>query len=401
MISKLRLVNFLSYKDVTIEFNEFNVILGSNASGKSNLIKALTTIRNLILGGFTSLDDFDSFMEGIFSKNAPENESLIFEITIENPINFVGNNSEKICFNKHYYYLELKYSEGVVKETYFALLKGQIQPYKILERDRNQTRFSNGFDLNNSLNSNLDQNSIDNLRYQPIAGKGFSPLLLMLNQAFVNYFLSYNLLSQHIISPSVSRNQKFLQTTGNNLAGVIQYYKEHIPGVIDSINEILRRNIPNFLEVDTRTLNINKNYFFVIKESDDKYYSLNELSEGTDLFVGLVTAMVTTQFLDVPKGFKGILMIEEPEKNLHPQLMEEIISIAKSLTDKFQVLFTTHSTDIVAQLEPSDLILIDKTVNGTRIKKVKETKELKQFLNEFSLDQLWLSNDLDGGTING
>ena len=128
---------------------------------------------------------------------------------------------------------------------------------------------------------------------------------------------------------------------------------------------------------------------------------LNELSEGTDVFVAMITAMVTSQYIEMPDNYKGIMIIEEPEKNLHPQLMEELVSLAKSLTNKFQVIITTHSSDIVNHLKPEDLILLDKNENGTRVKKVTQTKEVKKYLEEFSLDQIWLNNDLNGGTING
>ena len=224
---------------------------------------------------------------------------------------------------------------------------------------------------------------------------------MMLIQSFCDFLCMYNFNPNHIVNPFISRNQKVVNVTGSNLAGVLQYYKDNKPEVIDSINEILKRNIPNFISVDTKPLGISRNYLFFVNEADGKEYMLNELSEGTDVFVAMITAMVTSQYIEMPDNYKGIMIIEEPEKNLHPQLMEELVSLAKSLTNKFQVIITTHSSDIVNHLKPEDLILLDKNENGTRVKKVTQTKEVKKYLEEFSLDQIWLNNDLNGGTING
>jgi len=404
MIKKLRLKNFLSYKDATIDFTDFNVIVGANASGKSNLTKALITLKNLITGGFNSLEEFDGFLETIFCKSSPETESLLIEAVIENPIEVkLSNNGGKVIFEKHYYTIELKYGAGIIKEKYHVLVKDRKEPFKILDRNEKKASFNTIYteQYSKSLNESLDEATFKRLQFQPIAGKGLSNVLMLLIPAYTDSFLTYSLVSSQIVSPSGTRNQRVLNTDGRNLAGVLEYYKTHDKQVLESINEIISRCIPNIEFIDTKPLGLSNNYFFTVREKDGKDYVLNELSEGTDLFIGLITAMVTTQFIKFPKGVKGILIIEEPEKNLHPQLMEEIVSVAKSLTDKFQVIITTHSTDLVGHLKHEDLILIDKNGNGTQLHRVKNTNELQSFLEEFSLDQVWMNNDLGGGTVYG
>ena len=404
MITRLKLKNFLSYKDATINFNDFNIIIGANASGKTNITKSLIILRDLINGGHQSLEDFDAFMEGVFNKNASETETMLIEIVISNKLSLPLNNGTTLKTEEHHYKVEFAFGRGIVAESYWIKIKDKVKPFKILERNEEKASFTNDYDANFSkmLATPLDPQLFILLKYQTLAGKAFSGgFLSLIRQVYCDMFLTYSLQSNQLIIPFVSRNQKILSTSGNNLSGVLAYYKEHNPIVIESINEILRRNIPNFAEVDTKPYGISKSFYFTVKEKDNKEYVLNELSEGTDLFIALITAMVTTQFLPINKGFKGILIIEEPEKNLHPQLMEEIVSVAKSLTDKFQVIITTHSTDMVSHLDVEDLILLDKTKEGTRAKRITKTNELKTFLEEFSLDQIWMNNDLGGGTING
>jgi len=403
MIKKLRLKNFLSYKDVSIDFNDFNVIVGANASGKTNLTKALLVLRDLIIGGHQSLEDFDGFMESVFNKNSNEEETLVIDIVLTTNLDIDLTNGEKIVAEEHHYTIEMAFGKGVVNENYWIKLKGNLKPFKILVRDEKTAKYTHEYnpDYSKCLALEIDTKSFELLRFQPMAGKALSGFLPLLQKAYCEYFLTYSLVSNQLIRPFFSRNQKMLAPNGQNLSGVLQFYKEHNPVVLDSINEVLRRNIPHFEFVDTKALGISKNYYFTVRETDGKDYVLNELSEGTDLFVGLVTAMVTSQYLELDKGQKGILIIEEPEKNLHPQLMEEIVALAKSLTDKFQVIITTHSTDLVAHLDVEDIILLDKNEAGTRLQRIKRTEQLEAYLEEFSLDQIWLNNDLGGGTVNG
>ena len=39
--SKIRIANFKSFADQTVELNAFNLLVGANASGKSNFVQAL------------------------------------------------------------------------------------------------------------------------------------------------------------------------------------------------------------------------------------------------------------------------------------------------------------------------------------------------------------------------
>ena len=402
MIKKLHLKNFLSYKDVSIDFNDFNVIVGANASGKSNLIKALSAIRNLMLGGFQTLDDFDAFMEAIFNKNVSDTENLIIEMELGDELEIpLHPTNEKIVVEEQHYSLELALGKGVVSEKFWLKLKGKSTPFKVLDRSKDKVKYTFDYkpDFSSCLKMELAPDFLNLVKYQPLAGKSYSGFLILPIQSFCEYFFAYFLSSEKLISPFSSRNQTLLTFDGQNLAGVLEYYKKHNKQVIEDINQILRRNIPNFEYIDTKSMGIGT-YYFIVHEKDGKDYGLKELSDGTDLLIGLVTAMVTIQYLNIKKGQKGILIIEEPEKNLHPQLMEEIVALAKSLTDKFQVIITTHSTDLVSHLDLEDIILLDKNKDGTRLQRIKRTDQLNAYLGEFSLDQIWLNNDLGGGTIN-
>ena len=77
IIEKIRIKNFRSIVDETIELNEFNCFVGRNDSGKSNVLKAL----NLFFNNYTEFNSSFDFDKD-FSKYAKVGEHSAKEIEI-------------------------------------------------------------------------------------------------------------------------------------------------------------------------------------------------------------------------------------------------------------------------------------------------------------------------------
>ena len=48
-ITKISAKNFKSFKELNIDFSKFTVIVGANASGKSNFVRALKFIKDIMV----------------------------------------------------------------------------------------------------------------------------------------------------------------------------------------------------------------------------------------------------------------------------------------------------------------------------------------------------------------
>lgn len=46
-IKRIHVKNFKSFKDLEVEFGKFNVLIGANASGKSNFIQMFQFLRDI------------------------------------------------------------------------------------------------------------------------------------------------------------------------------------------------------------------------------------------------------------------------------------------------------------------------------------------------------------------
>lgn len=69
-------------------------------------------------------------------------------------------------------------------------------------------------------------------------------------------------------------------------------------------------------------------------------------------------------------GTSIVLGIEEPEMNLHPQAQKRFIqSLKNSIEDghnEVQILFTTHSTVLIDELHPEQILLVKRVVDSSR-----------------------------------
>lgn len=71
-----------------------------------------------------------------------------------------------------------------------------------------------------------------------------------------------------------------------------------------------------------------------------------------------------------PEQFHVLVLIEEPEAHLHPQLQYGLIRYLRELANErndIQVIVTTHSADLAASCEPEDVVLVRKNGDGVPI----------------------------------
>ncbi len=72
-------------------------------------------------------------------------------------------------------------------------------------------------------------------------------------------------------------------------------------------------------------------------------------------------------------GGSTILIIDEPEVYLHPDVQRQLVGILRDAEP--DVLIASHSTEIIGESDPSEILLVDKTKNSaTRLKDVNQVQ---------------------------
>jgi predicted ATPase len=92
-----------------------------------------------------------------------------------------------------------------------------------------------------------------------------------------------------------------------------------------------------------------------------------------------------------------LVVIEEPELGLHPDLMPKIADLLVDASSRCQLVVTTHSDVLVDALSerPESVVVCEKHDGHTVMRRL-DGSELVSWLEKYRLGQLWNSGELGG-----
>ena len=92
-----------------------------------------------------------------------------------------------------------------------------------------------------------------------------------------------------------------------------------------------------------------------------------------------------------------LVVIEEPELGLHPDLMPKIADLLVDASSRCQLVVTTHSDVLVDALSerPESVVVCEKHDGHTVMRRL-DGSELVNWLKKYRLGQLWNSGELGG-----
>ena len=125
-----------------------------------------------------------------------------------------------------------------------------------------------------------------------------------------------------------------------------------------------------------------------IPTEESVYRNLFENSLGYNNLIYLATILAEFEGLKENYSSPRILLIEELEAHLHPQIQIKVLKYLKEQAEKndIQVIITTHSTTIASATPIEDIISFNMTKNGikiTSLRKCIKDKQAKQFINRW------------------
>lgn len=336
MIKSIRLQNWKSFADATLPVQPLTVLVGTNASGKSNLFEAFSLLKRLV-GGFTLPKAFN--VEHASFKIRGGDAWAIRKGQVQASISVLlqhpENKSSKLSYQLEFGLDKLERLRLVAEEFSLQDNSGNLL----------KTIFSAEWPLRKTEN---EQDENDDRCYLPAAdllygdnsddGQLFDYVLKQLNGVS---FLAPDPDAMR----SYAKIEGTLDVDASNVAGVlVRKFSENGNDIIDRLNQFVRI-LPDFdLEkiYAEAIMPLKKDAMLYGLErtgNDGREYVVDAgtMSDGTLHFIGIMTALLT-----VPKG--SLLIMEEINQGLHPSRAKDLIEIIKKIITerKIDVMFSTH-----------------------------------------------------------
>lgn len=368
-IEKLELENVLSFgPKFELELGPLNVLIGANASGKSNLIDVIGLTKSFAYDS-ESGQDYRAYL----SKNGGVSEWEFkgdplgaFKVAVF--VSSVGR-----CYRFVY---EILSGQGLPLLSYQSMqqVSGEDKGSRLLAAEKLQQRTLGDSSIlvnDASGNSSLHPASFGIatfLRRVSLFGtrSGKGPDLRTLKRADAR---------------SESLDEDF-----GNLALILNRYVR-LPKEKQRIIELLKEFNPAITGFDTEVIG---GYVQLRISEGDESFPATRLSDGTLRYLCLLAILCDP---DPPR----LICIEEPEVGLHPDILPTIAKLLVEASERTQLIVTTHSDILVDALSdnPDAILVCEKEDGQTKIKRL-NAEELRPWLKEYSLGKLWMSGQLGG-----
>jgi len=340
-LSRITIKGFKSIKECDIELGNINVLIGANGAGKSNFISVFELLKNC------------------------SNTRLAYYGDLK------GTNSLFYNGNKTTEKIELAFDSQSLK---YYINIGLSEDNILIANDRM---------------TDFPENSGDN------------KLFLELKEYL--YFVEKNLLSTyHFKDTSTNANIKqkhnvsnniILHEDARNLAAFLYRLRQHFPSDYTCIVKTIRRVAPYFDDFVLRPEEGNNELIFLRwrQKGWEDVLNPSQLSDGTLRFICLATALLQPSEIQ-----PAIIIIDEPELGLHPYAITLFAELVKKVASKKQIIISTQSVELLDHFEPEDVIVVDRTENGSQFKRLDAERLAAWLEDEYTLGELWNKNILGG-----
>ena len=187
-------------------------------------------------------------------------------------------------------------------------------------------------------------------------------------------------------------DNRFLREDGGNLSALLYYLKQKERASYERIEKTFRLVAPFFDDfiLEPQALNDQMIRLEWQHRMSDDHFDISALSDGSVRFLALATLL-----LQPAKLRPSVILLDEPELGLHPYAVDVLCSLMRSVAVETQVILATQSPFMVDHFEPEDVIVVDR-INGQSEFRRLSAGDLKDWLEDYSLGDLWLKNEIGG-----
>ncbi|MDC9589568.1 AAA family ATPase [Xenorhabdus sp. XENO-10] len=190
----------------------------------------------------------------------------------------------------------------------------------------------------------------------------------------------------------IIQDNKTLRTDASNIGAFLLKLKNEAPNEYKSIVNAIRLVTPFFdnfiLEPRQSGLKEEVNISWMQKDSDYPMQPYH-LSDGSIRFICLATALLQP-------NPPSTIIIDEPELGLHPVAIVILAELIQQAAQRTQVIIATQSPILIDQFSAEDIVIVNRKKGASRFERLNE-EDFSQWLENYSLGELWAKNVIAGG----
>jgi predicted ATPase len=367
-IKSIEIHGFRSLKSINVELQNLNVLIGANGSGKSNFIAFFKMLNEMMAerlrlyiaqnGRATSLLHFGP------AKTPQLRASIVF--TEEDRTN---------CYS-------LRMAHAAEDTLLFT------------EESLSYTREGHPDASKEPLQLGVGHLETRLHQVAEAGNKTAQVFRSLLNQCRVYHFHDTSATSRMRQYCNITDN-RWLRHDGGNLAAVLYAYQIAHPKAFRRIVSFIKQILPEFDSFVLEADNANPNLITLNWRMRNQDYIMgsHQLSDGTLRAIALATLLLQPQEF-LPK----VIVLDEPELGLHPYALSLVAGMIRAASESCQVIVATQSQTFLNDFEPSEIITTNYKNGETQLKRL-NTKDFQDWLDEYTVGELWQRNVIAGGPL--
>jgi predicted ATPase len=184
----------------------------------------------------------------------------------------------------------------------------------------------------------------------------------------------------------------FLRPDAQNLAAFLFLMQREHDAAYKRIVKTIQLVAPFFRDFHLRPSPGNTDQIELewIEKQSDVPFKAHQLSDGTLRFMCLATVL-----LQPTEAQPETIIVDEPELGLHPYAITVLSSLFRSAAKEKQVIVSTQSVELLNEFDPEDIVVVDRKEGRSVLHRL-DGEKLAEWLDEFTLGELWKKNLLGG-----
>lgn len=375
--SRLSVKGYRRLKSVDIPLRPLNVLIGGNGVGKSSVLDVFRLMAASAGGGLQTAVAQTGAFPMLLTADRRTSNMTITAVTRQ-------DGDAELIYELGLLMAGFSYSLGDERLTRNPLSNAE-NPLRYLQAQGTTVRyFQDGNAIEPDWDYNHAETALSQIPKSYREAESFRRTLMDVSDIYHTLDVSVR---SAVRTPQMINPAQTPGVNGEELVSCLYTMRETVPDRFEAVEEALRVALFEKLEFPPVAAGL---LTIAWRERGfTRPFYASELSEGTLRFLWLATLLQSP-------GLPNVTLIDEPEVSLHPEMLRVLTELMREASERTQLVVATHSDRFVRFLRPKELTVCDLDESGSMMVQWADELDLKAWLEDYTLDQLWSQGILGG-----